>query len=59
MPSANDQEGSIWDPCDVNGHGFTIVERVRCDVFWGESKSGRSHSLGIGPDDGDDIGSAN
>ena len=37
------------------GHGSTIAERVRSDVFWGESKSGRAHLLGFIPDDGDDV----
>ena len=43
----------------MHGHGSSRAERVRSGVFWGESKSGRSHSMGLGPDDGDDIGSAN
>ena len=39
----------------MHGHGSAIVERVRTNVFWGKSKSGHAHSLGISPDDGDDI----
>ena len=40
-------------------HGSARAERVRSDVFWVESNSGRSNSLGLGPDDGGGIGSAN
>ena len=43
----------------MHGHGSSRSERVRCDVFWEESKYGHSHSLGLGPDGGNDIESAN
>ena len=42
----------------MHGHGYAIAERVRSDVFWGESKSGRSHLQTPVPDDGDDVGCA-
>ena len=42
-------------PCNVHGHGSARAERVCPNVFWGKSKSGRAHSLGLGPNDGDDI----
>ena len=42
----------------MHGHGSARAERVRSGVFWGKSKSGRSHSLSLGPDDGDDVGCA-
>ena len=58
-PSANGHEGPIWDPHDVHGHGSARSKRVRSNIFWGESKSGRPHLLGLGPDDGNDTGSAN
>ena len=45
----------MWDVGDVHGHGSARAERVRSGVFWGESKSGRSHLLSLGPDDGDDV----
>ena len=32
---------------------------MRSDIFWDESKSSLSQFLGIGPDDGNAIGSAN
>ena len=37
------------------GHGYARAERVCTDVFWGESKSGRAHSLGLCPGDGDNV----
>ena len=42
----------------MHGHGSARAERVRSDVFWGESKSGRSHSQTLSPDGGDDAGCA-
>ena len=48
----------VWDIGDVHGHGSARAERVRPDLFWGEAKSGRSHSQTLGPDDGDDVGCA-
>ena len=39
----------------MHGRSSTRAERVRPNVLWGKSKSGRSHLLGLGPDDGDDI----
>ena len=56
---ANGHEGPIWDPSNVPGHGYARAERVCSDVFWGKSRSGYSHLLGLVPDDGDVIGSAN
>ena len=43
----------------MHGHGSNRVERVRPNIFWGESKSGRAHSLGIGLDYGNDVRGAN
>ena len=57
-PLTDDHEGPIWGPHNMYGHGAARAERVRPNVFWGESKSGRAHSLGLAPDDGDDIQSA-
>ena len=54
-PSDNDHEGHYWDLCNMHDHDSSRVERVRTNVFWGESKSGCTHSLGLLPDDGDDI----
>ena len=42
----------------MHGHGSAIAERVCPDVFWGESKSGRAHSLALRPEDNDDDGGA-
>ena len=42
----------------MHGYGSARVKRVRSDVFWGKSKSGRSHLLALGPDGGDDVGCA-
>ena len=42
----------------MHGQGYAKEERVCYDVFWGESKSGRSHLLELGPDGGDDVGYA-
>ena len=39
----------------MHDHGSARADRVRPNVFWGESKSGRPHLPGLGPDDGDDI----
>ena len=39
----------------MHDHGSARSDRVRLNVFWGESKSVCAHSLGLGPDDGDDI----
>ena len=50
------QEGLVWDPGYVHGHGSTRAERVRTGIFWGESESGRSHWLTLHPDDGNDVG---
>ena len=55
MPPPGGHEGPVWDPCDVHGHGSDRVERVCIDVFWGESKSGCSHSLALHPDDRYDV----
>ena len=40
----------------MHGRGSARAERVRSDVFWGEAKSGCSHSQALGSDDGDDVG---
>ena len=37
------------------GQGSSRAERVRPNVFWGKTKSGRTHLLGLGPDDRDDV----
>ena len=42
-------------PRDVHGHGSAKTERVRPNVFCGKYNSGRAHSPGLGPDNGDDI----
>ena len=42
----------------MHGHGSSRAERVRSDIFWGETKSGRYHSQTLGPDDGNDVGCA-
>ena len=42
----------------MHGHGSDRAERVRSDVFWGETKSGCSHSQTLGPDDGNGVGCA-
>ena len=42
----------------MHGHGSARAERVCSDVFWGESKSGRSHLQALGSDEGDDVGCA-
>ena len=39
----------------MHDHGSARAERVRPNVFWGNSKSGRAHLLGLSPDDGDDV----
>ena len=39
----------------MHGHGSVRAERVRPNVFLGESKSSRAHSLILGPDDKDDV----
>ena len=40
----------------MHGHGSDRSERVRSDIFWGESKYVRSHLQTCGPDDGNDVG---
>ena len=42
----------------MHGHGSDRAERVCPGVFWGESESGRAHSLALRPEDGDDDGGA-
>ena len=42
----------------MHGHGSARTERLRSDIFWGKTKSGRSHLQILGPDDGDNIGYA-
>ena len=42
----------------MHGHGSARAERVRSKVFWGKSKSGRSHSQTLVPDDGNYVGCA-
>ena len=42
----------------MHDHGSARADIVRPDVFWGETKSGRSHLQTFGPDDGDDVGCA-
>ena len=39
----------------MHGHGSARVERVLPNFFWGEAKSGRSHSQALGSDDGNDV----
>ena len=36
----------------MHGHGSDRAERVRPNVFWDKSESGRAKSTGIGPEDG-------
>ena len=42
----------------MHGHGSARAEIVSPGVFWGESESGRAHSLALCPEDGDNDGSA-
>ena len=42
----------------MHSHGSDRAGREHSNVFWGKSKSGRSHSHTLGPDDGDDVGCA-
>ena len=42
----------------MHGRGSSRAERVCTDVFWGESESGRAHSLSLRPEEGDDGGGA-
>ena len=39
----------------MHRHGSARTERVRPNVLWGKSESGRAHSAGLRHDDGDDI----
>ena len=58
-PSTNGHKAPIWDSHDVHDHFSARAERVRSNVFWGESKYDHSHSLGIIPDGGDGTGNNN
>ena len=42
----------------MHGRGSARTKRVCNDVFWGEPKSGRAHSLPPRPHDRDDVGGA-
>ena len=42
----------------MHGHGSARAERLSPDVFWGESESGRAHSLALHPEDSDNDGGA-
>ena len=39
----------------MHGDGSARSERVRHDVFWGNSDSGRAHLTGLDPEDCDDV----
>ena len=54
-PYANGHKCPVWDIGDVHGHDSARAERVSSGVFWGESKSGRSHSQTLSPDGDDDV----
>ena len=58
MLPSDGHEGPVRDVHDVNGHGSVIAERVCRDVVWGESESGRTYSLVLRPENGDDDGGA-
>ena len=40
----------------MHGHGSDRAERVHSGIFWGKTKSGRSHSQTLGPDYGNYVG---
>ena len=42
----------------MHGHGSARAEILCSDVFWGEAKSGCSHSQVLGSNDGNDAGCA-
>ena len=54
-PPDDGHEGPIWDHRDVHVRGSKRAERVRPNVFWDKYESGRAHSTGLSPDDGDDV----
>ena len=45
----------IWYPRDVHVHGSSRAERLRPNVVWDESESGRAHLTGLSPEDRDDV----